>query len=132
MSMLPQTPFLRLALSADAAASGLMGLAFAAAPAAIGALTALPPGLLRAAGLFLLAYAAVIAWLAMRSAVPRAMLWLLVVGNLVWAVECAALPLLGFVAPNGWGIALLAVQAVAVAVFAELYVIALRRVARAA
>lgn len=131
MSMLPQTPFLRLALSADAAASGLMGLAFATAPAAIGALTALPPGLLRAAGLFLLVYAAVIAWLAMRSAVPRAMLWLLVVGNLVWAVECAVLPLLGFVAPNGWGIALLAVQAVAVAAFAELYVIALRRVARA-
>lgn len=132
MSMLPQTPFLRLALSADAAASGLMGLAFAAAPAAIGSLTALPPGLLRAAGLFLLVYAAVIAWLAMRNAVPRAMLWLLVVGNLVWAVECAALPLLGFVAPNGWGIALLAVQAVAVAAFAECYVIALRRVARAA
>lgn len=132
MTMLPQTPFLRLALYADAAASGLMGLAFAAAPVAIGSLTALPPGLLRAAGLFLLVYAAVIAWLAMRNAVPRAMLWLLVVGNLVWAVECAALPLLGFVAPNGWGIALLAVQAVAVAVFAECYVIALRRVARAA
>lgn len=132
MPMLPQTPFLRLALAADAAASGLMGLAFAAAPAAIGSLTALPPGLLRGAGLFLLAYAAVLAWLAMRSAVPRAMLWLLVAGNLVWAVECAALPLLGIVAPNGWGIALLAVQAVAVALFAELYVIALRRVARVA
>ena len=43
------------------------------------------------------------------------------------ALECAALPLLGFVAPNGWGIALLAGQAVAVAVFAELYIMALRR-----
>ena len=132
MSMLPQTPFLRLALSADAAASGLMGLAFAAAPGGIGALTALPPGLLQGAGLFLLTYAAVLAWLAARSVVPRAMLWLLVAGNLIWAVECAALPLLGFVAPNGWGIALLAVQAVAVAAFAELYIIALRRVPRAA
>ena len=132
MPMLPQTPFLRFALAADAAASGLMGLAFAVAPGAIGALTALPPGLLQGAGLFLLAYAAVLAWLAARSAVPRAMLWLLVAGNLIWAVECAALPLLGFVAPNGWGIALLAVQAVAVAAFAELYIIALRRVPRAA
>ena len=82
--------------------------------------------------MFLLADAAVLAWLAARSAVPRAMLWLLVAGNLIWAVECAALPLLGFVAPNGWGIALLAVQAVAVAAFAELYIIALRRVPRAA
>lgn len=132
MPMLPQTPFLRLALAADAAASGAMGLAFAAAPAAIGAATALPAGLLRYAGLFLIGYAAVLATLAARSAVPRPVLWLLVAGNLAWAVECAALPLLGFVAPNGWGIALLAVQAVAVAVFAELYVIALRRAPQAA
>ena len=131
MPMLPQTPFLRLALSADALASGLMGLAFATAPVAIGSLTALPPGLLHAAGLLLLAYAAVIAWLASRGAVPRAMLWLLVAGNLAWAVDCAALPLLGFVAANGWGVALLAVQVVAVAAFAELYVIALRRAPRA-
>jgi uncharacterized protein YjeT (DUF2065 family) len=132
MPMLPQTPFLRFALAADAAASGAMGLAFAAAPAAIGALTSLPAGLLRYAGLFLVAYAALLAWLAARNAVPRPMLWLLVAGNLIWAVDCAALPLLGIVTPNGWGIALLAVQAVAVAVFAELYIIALRRAPQAA
>jgi hypothetical protein len=64
--------------------------------------------------------------------VPRALLWLLVAGNLIWAMECAALPLLGLVAPNGWGIALLAAQAVAVAIFAELYIVALRRRAGAA
>ena len=132
MPMLPQTPFLRLALSTDAAATGAMGLAFTVASAGIAALTALPPGLVQAAGLFLLAYAAILAWLATRGAVPRVMMWLLVAGNLIWAVECAAQPLLGFVAPNGWGIALLAVQAVAVAAFAELYIIALRRVPRAA
>lgn len=128
MPMLPQTRFLRLALTADAAASGAMGLAFAAAPAAIGTQTALPAGLMQAAGLFLLVYAAVLAWLATRGAVRRAMLWLLVAGNLIWAVACAGLPLLGLVVPNGWGIALLAAQAVAVAIFAELYIIALRRV----
>ncbi|MEO3475049.1 hypothetical protein AAFN86_24530 [Roseomonas sp. CAU 1739] len=132
MPMLPQTPFLFLALTADAVASGAIGLAFVAAPAAIGSFTALPEGLLQAAGLFLLAYAAVIAWLAARCTVPRPMLWLLVTGNLLWAVECAALPMLGFIAPNGWGIALLAVQAVAVGVFAELYIVALRRAPGAA
>jgi hypothetical protein len=132
MPMLPQTPFLRLALTADAVASAAMGLAFATAPAAIGTATALPAGLLRGAGLFLLAYAALLAWLATRHAVPRALLWLLVAGNLIWAMECAALPLLGLVAPNGWGIALLAAQAVAVAIFAELYIVALRRRAGAA
>jgi len=132
MSTLPNSPFLRTALAADAAASGAMGLALALAPGAIGALTGLPAALLLGAGLFLLPYAAVIAWLATRAAVPRAMLWLLVAGNLLWAVESAILPLFGFVAPNGLGIAFLAVQGAAVAVFAELYIVALRRAARVA
>jgi len=128
--MITTTPFLRLALAADAAASGLMGAALAMAPAAIGRWTGLPPALLSGAGLFLLAYAALLGWLASRAAVPKPMLWLLVAGNLAWAIESAALPLLGFVAPNGWGIAFLAVQAVAVAAFAELYIIAMRRSAK--
>lgn len=130
--MITMTRFLRLALAADAAASGAMGLALALAPAAIGGATHLPPGLLSAAGLFLLGYAALLGWCASRPAIARPLLWLLVAGNLAWAVESALLPLLGFVAPNAWGIAFLAVQAVAVAVFAELYVIALRRAPRAA
>jgi len=130
--MITMTRFLRIALAADATASGAMGLALAVAPGAIGTITHLPPALLSGAGLFLLAYAALLGWLASRPALPRPMLWLLVAGNLVWAIESAALPLLGFVAPNGWGIAFLAVQAVAVAGFAELYIIALRRAPRAA
>lgn len=130
--MLTTTRFLRLALAADAAASGAMGLLLAAAPGAVGSITHLPAALLSGAGLFLLGYAGLLGWLATRAAVPRAMLWLLVAGNLIWAVESAALPLLGFVAPNGWGIAFLAVQAAVVAGFAELYIIALRRTARAA
>lgn len=132
MSTLANTPFLRTALTADAVASGAMGLGLALAPGAIGAATGLPAGLLLGAGLFLLPYAALIAWLASRAAVPRVLLWVLVAGNLGWAVESAALPLLGFVAPNGLGIAFIAVQAVAVAVFAELYIVALRRAARVA
>jgi hypothetical protein len=132
MTMIPATRFLRTALLADAATSGASGLALVAAPQAIGQATALPPGLLLAAGLFFLPYAALLAWLAARPAVPRWLVGLLAAGNLLWAVECAALPLLGLVAPNGWGIAFLAVQAVAVAVFAELYILAMRRAARTA
>ncbi len=130
--MITMTRFLRLALAADAAASGVMGVALATAPGAIAALTRLPPALLSGAGLFLLAYAALLAWCASRPSMPRPILWLLVAGNLAWAIESAALPLFGFVAPNGWGIAFLAVQAVAVAGFAELYIMAMRRAARAA
>ncbi|MBP0466666.1 hypothetical protein J5Y09_22245 [Roseomonas sp. PWR1] len=132
MPSIPTTGLLRTALLADAATSGASGLALVVAPAAIAQATALPHGLLLAAGLFFLPYAGLLAWLAARRAVPRWMVGLLAAGNLLWAVECAALPLLGLVAPNGWGIAFLAAQAVAVAVFAELYILAMRRAARAA
>ncbi len=130
--MIETTRFLRTALLIDAGMSGASGLALLAAPQAIGQATALPPGLLLAAGLFFIPYAALLAWLATRPAVPRWVVGLLAAGNLLWAVECAALPLLGLVAPNGWGIAFLAVQAVAVAVFAQLYMMAMRRAPRAA
>jgi hypothetical protein len=130
--MIPMTRFLRLALLADAAASGATGLALTLASGAIAAWTALPAALLLPAGLFMIPYAALLGWLAGRPAVPRAVLWIAAIGNGVWAAGCALLPLAGLVAPNGWGIAFLGVQAVAVAVFAELYVVALRRSARPA
>ncbi len=130
--MITTTRFLRTALLLDAGMSGASGLALVAAPQAIGQATALPGGLLLGAGLFFLPYAALLAWLATRPAVPRWVVGVLAAGNLLWAVECAALPLLGLVAPNGWGIAFLAAQAVAVAVFAQLYVMAMRRAARTA
>ncbi|MBR0684187.1 hypothetical protein GXW74_27225 [Roseomonas eburnea] len=132
MGTLLNSPFLRTALAADAMASGAMGVALALAPGAIGMITNLPAKLLLGAGLFLLPYAVAVAWMATRAVLPRAMLWVLVAGNLLWALESAALPLLGFVAPNGLGIAFLAVQAAAVAVFAELYIVALRRAGRVA
>jgi hypothetical protein len=129
--MITTTRFLRTALLLDAGMSGASGVALVAAPQAIGQATALPPGLLLGAGLFFLPYAALLAWLATRPAVPRRLVGLLAAGNLLWAVACAVMPLLGLVAPNGWGIAFLAAQAVAVAVFAQLYVMAMRREAHA-
>jgi hypothetical protein len=125
--MITTTRFLRTALLLDAGMSGASGVALVAAPQAIGQATALPPGLLLGAGLFFLPYAALLAWLATRPLVPRWLVGLLAAGNLLWAGKCAALPLLGVLAPNGWGIAFLAAQAAAVAAFAQLYVMAMRR-----
>jgi hypothetical protein len=132
MPTIPTQGLLRIALGADAVMSGASGLLLVAASGAVAQATALPAPLLLACGLFFLPYAAVLAWCASRPALPRWLVWALAGGNLLWAVECAALPLLGLVAPNGWGIAFLAVQAVAVAVFAELYILALRRAPRTA
>ncbi len=55
------TPFLRLALLGDAAASGATGLLLATAAGPLAPLLGLPEPLLRSAGLVLLPYAAAIA-----------------------------------------------------------------------
>jgi hypothetical protein len=132
MTTIPTAGLLRTTLRLDAAMSGAMGIALVAAAGPIAAATALPAPLLFACGVFFAAYAALLAWCAARADQPRWLVWLLAGGNAVWAVECAAAPLLGLVSPNGWGIAFLAVQAVAVAVFAQMYLTALRRAPRAA
>ena len=131
MTTIPTAGLLRTTLHIDAAMSGAMGLVLVAAAGPIAAVTALPAPLLLACGLFFVPYAALLAWGAARSDLPRWLVWLLAGGNALWAVECAAAPLLGLVAPNGWGIAFLAVQAVAVAAFAQMYLTALRRAPRA-
>ena len=65
------TPFLRLALLGDAAASGATGLLLAAAAGPLTPFLGLPEPLLRGAGVVLLPYAACIAWAGIRAAPPR-------------------------------------------------------------
>lgn len=132
MTTIPTAGLLRTALGLDAVMSGATAIALVAASGPIAAITALPATLLLVCGLLFLPYTALLAWGLTREFLPRWLVWVLAVGNALWAVECALLPLLGIVTPNGWGIAFLAVQAVAVAVFAQMYLTALRRAPRAA
>jgi hypothetical protein len=132
MTTIPTAGLLRSALTLDAAMSGAGGVALVVASGPIAQATALPAPLLLACGLFFLPYAAVLAWCATRDRLPRWLVWALAGGNALWALDCAALPLLGLVSPNGWGIAFLAAQAVAVTAFAQMYLMALRRAARPA
>ena len=102
---------LKVLLGVDAAVclAGAVGLVVAAgvlAPA-----TGLPEGLLRGAGLVLLPWAAFLAWCASRAEPPRRAVLAVVVLNLVWAVDSVLLLALGWVAPNGAGVALVLVQA---------------------
>ena len=53
--------------------------------------------------------------------------WTIIVGNAVWALDCLALALLGFVEPSALGVVFLIAQAAAVAGFAELQYFGLRR-----
>lgn len=119
--------FLRTVLWLDAAASALSALPMLAATAWLAGLTGLGSELLWLAGLALVPYVAYLAWLATRRSVPSAALWLPILLNVLWALDCA---LLGFGAeprPSTLGVAFLALQGIAVLAFAALQWSGLRR-----
>lgn len=125
--MIHASNFLRRALLADAVFSGVAALGFTFGATAFASLFNLPEMLLRETGLFLIAYTALVGWLASRSAVPKALVMLVVAGNALWTVGSIALLLSGSVSPNMLGIVMVVAQAIATGVFAELQYIGLRR-----
>lgn len=127
MSFFAHPRFLRNVLLADAASclgSGALQLFFTAP---LASLFNLPTPLLQGTGLFLVVYAALVAWVALRDPVPRALVWLFVIGNLGWAVACVALLASGVVSPTGLGMGWVLAQAACVAILAELQWAGLRR-----
>jgi hypothetical protein len=132
MSHRTMTPFLRNVLRVDAALSGLTALVLMADAGPLAAWTGLPAVLVQGIGVALVPWTALLAWLASRAVVPAAAIGSVIALNFVWALDCAlaAFGVLG--APNGLGIAVLAVQAVGTVVLAELEWMGLRRAGRAA
>ena len=121
--------FLRRVLIADSAVSSAVGVLLAAAAGPLQRLLGLPPSLLTLAGLSLLPYAAYLVWLATRRTVPRAAVWVPIVLNVVWAVDCVIVGFDGAFSPSGLGEVFLVVQIMTVLAFAELEFIGLRRAA---
>jgi hypothetical protein len=125
--MIHASTFLRRALLADAVFSGVAALGFTFGAGAFASVFNLPEVLLRETGLFLIAYTALVGWLASRSAVPRALVLLVVIGNAAWTIASVALLLSGAVSPNLLGEAMVVAQAIATGVFAELQYVGLRK-----
>ncbi|MES2283425.1 MAG: hypothetical protein V4542_18580 [Pseudomonadota bacterium] len=128
-SLFSSPSFMRNVLRVDAlscVACGLLQLAF---PAQMAELLRLPAPLLAYTGEFLLVYAAVVAFVSTREPIPRNVVWLLVAGNLGWAAACVLLLVSGSVQPTLLGMAYVSVQALTVAVLAELQYFGLRRTA---
>ena len=119
--------FLRNALLLDAVASGVLGLLMLAAAGMLEGLLAVPSALMRYAGLSLLPWAAFLVWLTTRERVPTPLVWAVIVGNVVWAADSVLLLLTGWLEPAALGYAFVVAQALAVAVFAELQYLGLRR-----
>ena len=119
--------FLRRVLMADALVSAVVGVVMALGAAALQGPLGLPNSLLMLAGVALFPYAAYVLWLARRSAVPRAAVWVPIVLNIGWAIECLFIVFGGGASPTLLGEAFIAVQVVTVLVFAELEFVGLSR-----
>ncbi len=124
---LARTPFLRLVLLGDAAASGASGLLLAAAAGPLAPLLGLSAPLLRDARLVLLPCAAFIAWAGTRDRPPRCAVRAAVIINLLWAIDSALLLAAGPVSPVALGVAFVLAQALVVLGFAVMQWSALRR-----
>jgi hypothetical protein len=118
---------LRLMLRVDAAASGAMGLGTVVAASTLDGVLGVPAGWLVTLGVVLLAWAGGLAWLSTRERIAAGPAWTVVVLNLVWVVDSVVALLAGWFTFTDIGIALVIAQAVAVAAFAELQYVGLRR-----
>src|SRR5215217_2001377 len=99
-SSIQPTSFLRRVLMADAGISAVVGALMAAGAGPLQRLTGMPATLLIPAGLALLPYAAYLVWVATRRSVPGAAIWVPIVLNVLWAVDCAIVAFGGGFAPS--------------------------------
>ena len=127
MTVFASPRFLPRVMWADAVSCGATGALQLEFADALAALTGLPTALLLGTGAFLLVYAAAAAAMASRRSPPRTLIGWVAVGNLGWAVGCAALLASGAVALNGWGTAWVLAQAATVLLLADLQWTGLRR-----
>lgn len=118
MTTSPSLFSLRGLLLLDAATCAAMGALLVLAAGPIAGLTAIPETLLLYAGLSLPPVAAFMAMVATRQPVPRAGVWLIILGNICWVA--ASLVVVGATAPNPLGIGFLLAQAAVVALLAKL------------
>lgn len=121
---------LRLVLRVDAAASGALGLAGLAGLAAAPLLSGLlgpPVPVLVGTGAFLVVFAGGLLVLAARPGIPRPAAVTVVAGNAAWVLGSVSAVVLGWEALTGLGVVVVLAQAAAVAVFADLQWLGLRR-----
>jgi hypothetical protein len=118
--------FLRFALRLDSAASGALGVLSLVAAPALADLFGPGAGALRGIGAFLLVYATGLVLLAGLRSIPRPAAWTVVVGNLAWAAGTAVLAFAVHELTT-FGTVVMLAQAAAVAAFADLQWVGLRR-----
>lgn len=116
---MPRWPLRRLLL-VDAFTCATMGLLLIAASGYLEQLTRIPGLLLFYLGVVLLPIAVFMAMVALREPVPLPGATIVIVGNGLWVLGSVLLLVMPWIAPNGFGFALIATQAAAVLLLALL------------
>ena len=127
MPLISSSNFLRYLLWADAISCLACGLLQVALPGSLGKWLGLSPILLADTGTFLLLYGGAVAFLATRTRVSRAIIRLLIAGNVAWGMACMAGVLDVGMEPTVLGKAYLVAQTLTVVVLAELQYLGLRQ-----
>lgn len=127
MSHAAASSFLRRALIVDAAISGATGLLMIVAAGVLESLLNVPATLLRYAGISLVPFVAYLMYLTKRAELSRASVWFVIAANAAWVAGSILLLLSSQIQPNALGYAFVIVQAIAVAGFAEMQYVGLRR-----
>jgi hypothetical protein len=121
------TSFLRRTLTVDAAISGATGVLLLVSAGMLARLLDVPEALLRYSGVVLVPFAIYVGLIARRRTVPRASVVAIIALNIAWVAGSVWVALGGAVRPSPLGHAFIIAQAIAVAVFAELQYVGLRK-----
>ncbi len=118
---------LRRALLADGVISGATGTLLFLGASPLGGVLGLNEALLRTAGFSLLPFAAFLVYLAAREHTPSWLIRGVVAINVLWVLDSVLLLVTGWAEPTLWGYLFTGGQALAVAAFAGLEYVGLRR-----
>jgi hypothetical protein len=120
MSIKRSPDFLRYVLWADAVSCLMCGLLQLVCIGTLRQWLGLPENLLVGSGAFLLPYGAAVACLAIRFRQPNKIVWLLIAGNVIWAVGCLDIVFVDVSALTRLGKAYVIAQALTVSALALL------------
>lgn len=118
MKSIQASQLLKTALLADAAVSAAAAALQLAVPDGLAELLHLPRALLVETGAFLAVYVVLLVAMARAARLWSSLVWVVVLGNVGWALGCVGLAVSPV--PGALGVAFLLVQALAVLVFAAL------------
>lgn len=113
-------PVIRIALIADAIASGATGLLLAFGGSFLAGLTGIPADIAMPLGLFLVVFALFVAWVGWPSTTSRGLAMTIVLVNAAWVVGSIAILLTSMLPLPMLGVVFVIAQAVAVAALAAL------------